>query len=55
LLHFIFSIATQIFNAVLLTLRDLIEAVYVWIAGITGDASANGDIVDDLAISVGAA
>jgi len=39
---------------VLLTLRNLIKAVYIWIAGVAGDASANGDIVDDLAISIGA-
>jgi len=44
-----------IFNAVLLTLRNLIEAVYIWIAGIAGDASANGDIIDDLTICVGPA
>lgn len=38
----------------LLTVRDLIRAVHIGIAGVAGDASANGDIVDDLAISVGA-
>lgn len=36
----------------LLTLKSLINAIYIRIAGVTGDASANRDIVDNLAIGV---
>lgn len=43
------------FTLLLGSLGDLINAVYVWIAGVAGDAGANGDTVDDLAITVGAA
>lgn len=39
----------------LLTLESLINTIYVRIAGVAGDASANGDIVDDLAVGIGAA
>lgn len=39
----------------LLTTEGLINAIYIWIAGVAGDASANRYIADDLAIGIGAA
>lgn len=39
----------------LLTVKDLINAIYIRIAGIARDASAHGHIVDDLTVAVGAA
>lgn len=39
----------------LLTAESLINAAYIRIAGVTRDTSANGDIVDNLAISISAA
>lgn len=37
----------------LLTAQSLINTVYIWIASITRDTSANGNIVDNLAIGIG--
>lgn len=43
------------FLHLLLTAESLINAVYVWVASVTRDTRANGNIVDNLAIGIGTA